>query len=137
MATWTSLPFERITLTHGGHLARGGACSAGPALDCGAQAEQSDVPSTRHPTAPLVRRAVRDAIDARATGSNLRAEPAGGWTEPPSAQRIGHRDRFARRAVCDAPRRPRTTLRYDTAKTNLDRYAGLAVAAYLAGIRTG
>jgi integrase len=32
---------------------------------------------------------------------------------------------------------PRTTLRYDVAKTNLDRHAALAVAAYLAGMSTG
>jgi site-specific recombinase XerD len=32
---------------------------------------------------------------------------------------------------------PRTTLRYDMAKTNLDRHAAHAVAAYLAGMSTG
>ena len=32
---------------------------------------------------------------------------------------------------------PRTTLRYDMAKANLDRHAGHAVAAYLAGMSTG
>jgi integrase/recombinase XerD len=32
---------------------------------------------------------------------------------------------------------PRTTLRYDMAKTNLDRHASHAVAAYLAGMSTG
>jgi hypothetical protein len=32
---------------------------------------------------------------------------------------------------------PRTTLRHDMAKTNLDRQAAHAVAAYLAGMSTG
>lgn len=32
---------------------------------------------------------------------------------------------------------PRTTLRYDMAKANLDRHAAHAVAAYLAGMSTG
>ena len=32
---------------------------------------------------------------------------------------------------------PRTTMRYDMAKTNLDRHAAHAVAAYLAGMSTG
>jgi len=32
---------------------------------------------------------------------------------------------------------PRTTLRYDMAKTNLDRHAAHTVAAYLAGMSTG
>jgi integrase/recombinase XerD len=32
---------------------------------------------------------------------------------------------------------PRTTLRYDMAKANLDRHASHAVAAYLAGMSTG
>jgi hypothetical protein len=32
---------------------------------------------------------------------------------------------------------PRTTMRYDIAKANLDRHAAHAVAAYLAGVRTG
>jgi hypothetical protein len=32
---------------------------------------------------------------------------------------------------------PRTTMRYDMAKANLDRHAARAVAAYLAGMSTG
>jgi hypothetical protein len=32
---------------------------------------------------------------------------------------------------------PRTTLKYDMVKSNLDRHAALAVAAYLAGMSTG
>ena len=32
---------------------------------------------------------------------------------------------------------PRTTLRYDMAKTNLERHAAHADAAYLAGVSTG
>lgn len=32
---------------------------------------------------------------------------------------------------------PRTTLRYDMAKANLDRHASHAVAAYLSGMSTG
>jgi hypothetical protein len=32
---------------------------------------------------------------------------------------------------------PRTTMRYDMAKANLDRHAAHAVAAYLAGMSTG
>ena len=32
---------------------------------------------------------------------------------------------------------PRTTMRYDMAKANLDRHAAHAVAAYLAGTSTG
>jgi hypothetical protein len=32
---------------------------------------------------------------------------------------------------------PRTTIRYDMAKANLDRHAAHAVAAYLAGMSTG
>jgi integrase/recombinase XerD len=32
---------------------------------------------------------------------------------------------------------PRTTMRYDMARANLDRHAADAVAAYLAGMSTG
>jgi integrase/recombinase XerD len=32
---------------------------------------------------------------------------------------------------------PRTTLRYDMAKSNLDRHAAHSIAAYLAGMSTG
>ncbi len=32
---------------------------------------------------------------------------------------------------------PRTTMRYDMVKANLDRHAAHAVAAYLAGMSTG
>ena len=48
--------------------------------------------------------------------------------------------RLRLRARVLAPHRhsdPRTTLRYDMAKANLDRHAAHAVAAYLAGMSTG
>jgi integrase/recombinase XerD len=35
------------------------------------------------------------------------------------------------------PADPRTTMRYDMARANLDRHATHAVAAYLAGMSTG
>ena len=109
-------------------------------------------------------RAVRDATEGRAAGPILRTNK-GTRMNPSSAAR--HLCRLAHRAGIDHPinphsrRRtfcttglvaavavrnmqfamreadPRTTLRYDMAKANLDRHAAHAVAAYLAGMSTG
>jgi hypothetical protein len=50
---------------------------------------------------------------------------------------VGRRHQNPRLAFLDAPRRPRTTMRYDIAKANLARHAAHAVAADLAGMSTG
>jgi integrase/recombinase XerD len=111
-----------------------------------------------------VLRAVREAVDGRTTGPILRTRTgrrmdragatraltrvagAAGITHPisPHGLRrtfcttglvagISIRDmQYAMRHVD-----PRTTMRYDMAKANLDRHAAHAVAAYLAGMSTG
>lgn len=111
-----------------------------------------------------VLRAVREAVGGRSSGPILTTR-SGGRMTPSSAAR--HLHRLARRAGVDHPisphslRRtfcttglvagvairdmqyamrhadPRTTLRYDMAKANLDRHAAHAVAAYLSGMSTG
>jgi integrase/recombinase XerD len=111
-----------------------------------------------------VLRAVRDAIDGRQTGPVLRTSSgrrmdragasralnrvarAAGVTRPisPHGLRrtfcttglvtgIGIRDMQYAMRHAD----PRTTLRYDMAKSNLDRHAAHSIAAYLAGMSTG
>jgi len=110
-----------------------------------------------------VLRAVREAIDGRATGPILRTRSgrrmdragasraltrvAGPPASPGRSVRTGCAARSAPpdssphldsgHAVRHAARDPRTTLRYDMAKANLDRHAAHAVAAYLAGMSTG
>jgi site-specific recombinase XerD len=109
-------------------------------------------------------RAVRDATDGRSSGPILRAR-SGRRMDRAAAARALTRVALAagvtrpitphglRRTFCTtglvagisirdmqyAMRHndPRTTLRYDMAKTNLDRHAAHAVAAYLAGMSTG
>jgi integrase/recombinase XerD len=111
-----------------------------------------------------VLRAVRQAAAERTAGPLLRTR-TGRRLDRPAASRIV--TRLARRAgithpisphglrrtfctsglIAGVPIRdmqhamrhsdPRTTLRYDMAKTNLDRHAAHAVAAYLAGMSTG
>jgi integrase/recombinase XerD len=111
-----------------------------------------------------VLRAVRDAIDGRTSGPILRAR-TGRRMDRASATRALNRvatragvtrhisPHGLRRTFCTtgliagvslrdmqyAIRHadPRTTLRYDMAKANLDRHASHAVAAYLAGMSTG
>jgi integrase len=110
-----------------------------------------------------VLRAVRQAIDGRTSGPILRTrtgrrmDRAGASRAHPRARTagIGHKisPHGLRRTFCTtglvagiairdmqyAMRHadPRTTLRYDMAKANLDRHAAHAVAAYLAGMSTG
>jgi integrase/recombinase XerD len=111
-----------------------------------------------------VLRAVRDAIDGRTSGPILRSR-SGRRMDRASATRALNRVAIKagvtrhitphglRRTFCTtgliagvslrdmqyAMRHsdPRTTLRYDMAKANLDRHASHAVAAYLAGMSTG
>jgi len=111
-----------------------------------------------------VLRAVREAVDGRSTGPILRTRTgrrmdragasraltrvahAAGITRPisPHGLRrtfcttglvagIGIRDMQYAMRHAD----PRTTMRYDMARANLDRHAAHAVAAYLAGMSTG
>jgi integrase/recombinase XerD len=111
-----------------------------------------------------VLRAVHDAIDGRHVGPVLRTRSgrrmdragasralarvarAAGVTRPisPHGLRrtfcttglitgVGIRDMQYAMRHAD----PRTTLRYDTAKSNLDRHAAHSIAAYLAGMSTG
>ena len=111
-----------------------------------------------------VLRAVREAIDGRATGPILRTRTgrrmdragasraltrvahAAGITRPISPHGLrrtfcttglvaGISIRDMQYAMRHAD--PRTTMRYDMAKANLDRHAAHAVAAYLAGMSTG
>lgn len=111
-----------------------------------------------------VSRAVRDAVDGRTTGPILRTR-SGRRMDRAGASRALTRVAHAagiirpisphglRRTFCTtglvagisirdmqyAMRHadPRTTMRYDMAKANLDRHAAHAVAAYLAGMSTG
>ena len=111
-----------------------------------------------------VLRAVREAIDGRTTGPILRTRTgrrmdragasraltrvacAAGITHPISPHGLrrtfcttglvaGISIRDMQYAMRHAD--PRTTMRYDMAKANLDRHAAHAVAAYLAGMSTG
>lgn len=111
-----------------------------------------------------VLRAVREAIGGRSTGSILRtrtgrrmdrAGASRALTRVARAAGIGHpiSPHGLRCTLCTtglvagiairdmqyAMRHadPRTTLRYDMAKANLDRHAARALAAYLAGMRPG
>ena len=111
-----------------------------------------------------VLRAVRQVIAERTTGALLRTRTGRRLDRPAAARmvaRLAHRAGIAhpisphglRRTFCTSgliagvPIRdmqhamrhsdPRTTLRYDMAKINLDRHAAHAVAAYLAGMSTG
>jgi site-specific recombinase XerD len=125
----------------------------------GKGAKPSDIPL------PIpVLRAVREAIDGRQAGPVLRTRSgrrmdragasralsrvarAAGVTRPisPHGLRrtfcttglvtgIGIRDMQYAMRHAD----PRTTLRYDMAKSNLDRHAAHSIAAYLAGMSTG
>ena len=111
-----------------------------------------------------VLRAVRDAIAGRSSGPILRNRADGRMSPSSAARRLR---RLADKAGIDHPisphslRRtfcttglvagvairdmqyamrhadPRTTLRYDMAKANLDRHAAHAVASYLAGMSVG
>jgi len=111
-----------------------------------------------------VLRALREAVDGRTTGPILRTRTgrrmdlagasraltrvahAAGITRPisPHGLRrtfcttglvagVGIRDMQYAMRHAD----PRTTMRYDMARANLDRHAAHAVAAYLAGMSTG
>ena len=111
-----------------------------------------------------VLRAVREAVDGRTTGPILRTRTgrrmdragasraltrvahAAGITHPISPHGLrrtfcttglvaGISIRDMQYAMRHAD--PRTTMRYDMAKANLDRHAAHAVAAYLAGMSTG
>ncbi len=111
-----------------------------------------------------VLRAVRDAVDGRSSGPILRTRSvrrmdragasraltrvarAAGITRPISPHGLrrtfcttglvaGISIRDMQYAMRHAD--PRTAMRYDMAKTNLDRHAAHAVAAYLAGMSTG
>lgn len=111
-----------------------------------------------------VLRAVREAVDGRTAGPILRTRTgrrmdlagttraltrvagAAGITRPISPH--GLRRTFCTtgpvagisiRDIQNAMRHadPRTTMRYDMAKANLERHAAHAVAAYLAGMSTG
>jgi len=111
-----------------------------------------------------VLRAVREAIDGRTSGPILRTRTGRRMDRAGAARaltRVAHAAGIAhpisphglRRTFCTtglvagisirdmqyAMRHadPRTTLRYDMAKANLDRHAAHAVAAYLAGMSTG
>ena len=111
-----------------------------------------------------VLRAVRDATDGRASGPILRIRTGARMDRAGASRaltRVARRAGIAhaisphglRRTFCTtglvagialrdmqyAMRHadPRTTLRYDMAKANLDRHAAHAVAAYLAGMSTG
>ncbi len=111
-----------------------------------------------------VLRAVREAIDGRTTGPILRTRTGRRMDRAGAARALNRVARAAgvthsisphglRRTFCTtglvagisirdmqyAMRHadPRTTLRYDMAKANLDRHAAHAVAAYLAGMSTG
>ena len=111
-----------------------------------------------------VLRAVREAVDGRTTGPILRtrtgrrmdrAGASRALTRVARAAGIAHpiSPHGLRRTFCTtglvagisirdmqyAMRHtdPRTTMRYDMAKANLDRHAAHAVAAYLAGMSTG
>jgi site-specific recombinase XerD len=111
-----------------------------------------------------VLRAVREAIDGRATGPILRTRTGRRMDRAGAARALTRVARAAgvtrpisphglRRTFCTtglvagisirdmqyAMRHvdPRTTMRYDMAKANLDRHAAHAVAAYLAGMSTG
>jgi site-specific recombinase XerD len=111
-----------------------------------------------------VLRAVRQAAGDRTSGPLLRTRTGRRLDRPAAARmvaRLAHRAGIThpisphglRRTFCTSgliagvPIRdmqhamrhsdPRTTLRYDMAKTNLDRHAAHAVAAYLAGMSTG
>jgi integrase/recombinase XerD len=111
-----------------------------------------------------VLRAVRQAVDGRSGGPLLRTRTGRRLDRPAAARIVTRLARHAgvthpisphglRRTFCTSgliagvPIRdmqhamrhsdPRTTLRYDMAKTNLDRHAAHAVAAYLAGMSSG
>jgi len=111
-----------------------------------------------------VLRAVRHVIDGRESGPLLRTRSGRRLDRPAAARIVSRLARQAgvthpisphglRRTFCTSgliagvPIRdmqhamrhsdPRTTLRYDMAKTNLDRHAAHAVAAYLAGMSVG
>ncbi|MBV9487316.1 MAG: tyrosine-type recombinase/integrase [Frankiaceae bacterium] len=111
-----------------------------------------------------VLRAVRQVIGERTTGPLLRTRTGRRLDRPAAARIVARLAKHAginhaisphglRRTFCTsgliagvairdmqhAMRHsdPRTTLRYDMAKTNLDRHASHAVAAYLAGMSTG